>query len=418
MKKKLICIALAAAMCASIFTGCGKKKAQTQEKKILTPDDMEPDYYTDEENIPSGTYCIAHKAGKNKKDMTVRYYPLYQADSFGKPDNGATGPDGSRYFWLNYNKDEGKLPTMYPGDRIVYKSDQNIPDSYTIEKFFDEGYTIGVGGIYESDIGKPAINLEEDGCYICKTSDARILRKMKTKDSDSEKSEIIFNAINGKELKMDNIDAAGMVSGLKEGKTYEFDLRLGTQSYPTKLKANIHEFMLGETYKYKSFDYVTDTMIRVNLPDYLTTGYYEINGAGAFRFLKTETSYKDLTARDYNDFIYTYSGNYPTGTQDGKVLDDDGYLVDYEEYINQMAEDDAEKYRENDTGDYDSDYDSDDVEEDEDTDSGRTTTPEEAGGSQADAPLKQETQTKTQTTGNGDTSENTDSQEDGGKETK
>lgn len=393
MKKKIICIVLAAAMCVSAFTGCGKKKEQAKEQKELTPDDMSPDYYTSEEEIPTGTYCIAHKMGETKDSINVRYYPLYNAESFGSPDDGATGSDGSRYFWLNYNVDEGKLPTMYPGDRIVYKSDTSIPDHYIIEKFFDYNYTVGMAGIYDSSLGKPAINLNEDGCNICNTSDARVLQKIEPKNnSDDTTSEIVVNTMNDKDVTDDDLNLAGMISGLEEGKTYNFDFRLGTKSYPVTLKANIHAFVLGETYKSKSYDYVTDSIIRVNLPDFLTTGYYEINGAGAFRFLKTEKDYKNLTAADYNDFIYTYSGSYPTGSVDGKVLNDDGYLVDYEEYINQMADDDAKSYEEDtDDGDDDS-YDEDDSQAESSDASGdnstRMSSPDKAGGTQSKSTTK------------------------------
>lgn len=351
-KRQIAAIAVVMALCTIVSGGCGKKTAR-KDTRPLTPDDMHPAYYSDDTGIPSGTYCIAHKtSGKN--GAGVVYYPLYAAENTGEPSDDATGESGDRFFWLNYNVDEGKLPTMYPGDQLIYKSDKSVPAEYTIEKFFDEGYTVGVAGLYENEYNKPAFDTGNDKCVISKHSDARILRTIakKVTSDDDDDVEIVFNAMDKEELAMDRLDSAGMIYGLDEGRKYNFDLRIGTKSYPASMTANVHEFRLGETYKYKSIDYITDTMIRVNLPDFMTTGYYEINGSGAFRFLKTGTSYKDLKPKDYNDFIYTYSGGRPTGSVDGLILNDDGYLVTYEEYISQEAAEDRKDYGTGDVEDY------------------------------------------------------------------
>ena len=101
----------------------------------------------------------------------------------------------------------------------------------------------------------------------------------------------------------------------------------------------------------KDFDYITDQIVRINVPEYMTTGYYECNGAGAFRYLKEETDYKGLLPGDYNDTIYVYddSGSSIKGSKDGLVLDDDGYLVTTSE---QYEDENMENLDENGEHDY------------------------------------------------------------------
>ena len=41
------------------------------------------------------------------------------------------------------------------------------------------------------------------------------------------------------------------------------------------LKANIHLFVSAETYQMKDFDYIKDQIVRINVPEYMTTGYYD-----------------------------------------------------------------------------------------------------------------------------------------------
>lgn len=344
--KKIMVAALAALLAAGMLAGCGKKQQAVEPKKELTPADMHPEYYSSEDEIPTDTYCIAHREKINKKKAEVRYYPLYKAESYGDVEDNATGMRNDRFFWLNYNKDEGLIPTMYPGDKIVYKTNSDIPEGYSIEKFYDEGYTIGVAGLYSNGINKAAYTPENENCIVSKNADTKIIpslgKQNGNKDDDDTASTVVFNTVNGEDISVDSLDPAGMIMGLDKNKTYAFDLRVGTKSYTEKFKANIHEFLLGETYMYNNVDYITDSMMRINMPDFLTTGYYELNGAGAFRFLKTETSYKDLGPADYNDFVYTYEGNTPTGSKDGLILNDDGYLVTYEEYANQKQQEDTD----------------------------------------------------------------------------
>ena len=71
MNKRVLSLLLA---CVSLpMMACGK---QTKQADYLTPDDVEPGYYTSEEELPENAYYIMHKA---KDDKGKPYWNLCQA---------------------------------------------------------------------------------------------------------------------------------------------------------------------------------------------------------------------------------------------------------------------------------------------------------------------------------------------------
>ena len=134
---------------------CGK---QTKQADYLTPDDVEPGYYTSEEELPENAYYIMHKAKDDKGKPYVKYMPLLAAENnYGSLANESyTGFNPKRITWVNYNVDEGAIPTLSKNDKLIYKSSTYIPTKYALEKFFDEGYTFGVAGLKADNSGNYA----------------------------------------------------------------------------------------------------------------------------------------------------------------------------------------------------------------------------------------------------------------------
>ena len=94
------------------------------------------------------------------------------------------------------------------------------------------------------------------------------------------------------------------------------------------LTANIHYFPSAETYKFKNFEFITEHIAKITTPSYITTGYYNLNGAGFFRYVDGKTKVSKLKAKDYNKTIYTYDeDNNINGTTNGYVFDENDYLV-------------------------------------------------------------------------------------------
>lgn len=302
-------------LAASMLSACGN--SQNAQNDYPTPDDFEPEYYLSEEEIPEDTYCIVHEEGEN-----VYFYPLLKADhTFDDTYKEAKGEDPSRVYWVNYNMDEGLIPTMYPGDRLIYKSATTIPTTYSLEKFYDNGYTFGVCGLKADLSGNYRFDVE-DGGYTLMTSDAAGFESL-------EADVIYFVSADDIFLKNGNVSSSGTVTGLELMKTYACDIRTGTEKIAADLTANVHYFSSAETYIFGDFTFITEHIAEINLPDYASTGYYDINGAGFFRYLKSETSYKGLSAQDYNETLYAYDEyGKLDGTKDGRVFDENYFIVE------------------------------------------------------------------------------------------
>jgi hypothetical protein len=328
MKKKtlkaislLLVGGILATTCLSM-TGCGVT-AEDSSADYATPDDFTPLYYTSEEDVPEDTYCIVHTDGEN-----IYFYPLYAAEhTYDDANSRPSGEDPTRAFWVNYNIDEGLVPTMYEGDRLIFKSNNYIPTKYYLEKFFDDGFTLGIFGL-QQDLSKNYLYDVEDGGYTMSTSDAIGL--------DSLAAESVYLvSVGDTRVTSDNVSSSGCVTGLDLMSTYECDIRTGTEKVVGNLTANIHYFASAETYVFGEFTFITDYIVEIAIPDYTTAGYYDINGAGYFRYLPAQSEpltyaelYETYSADDFNETIYTYD-DYDNieGSKDGLVLDENGFLV-------------------------------------------------------------------------------------------
>lgn len=322
---KILALTLVAATAFASFTGCSFMSAE--EEGYLTPDDYEPVYYTSEAEIPEDAYYIVRKDVDEDGNAITKYYPLLAAETtFTDVREKYAGYDASRVTWVNYNLDEGLIPTMYAGDKLIYKSSTYIPTTYALEKFFDNGYTFGVAGLEQDLSGnyKYVSNGNSGKGYVMTTSDATGFDAI---DADS----IYFVAVGDTRVSPTNMSSSGTITGLNLMETYSCDIRTGTEKLAADLLCNIHYFSSAETYMFGSFTFITDIIAELNVPEYVTTGYYRIGEGGFFRYIADEaiTDYRTLSDDDYNATIYTYDETDGTvnGTTVGLVFDPETYFL-------------------------------------------------------------------------------------------
>jgi hypothetical protein len=240
-------------------------------------------------------------------------------NEFSDPNTSVTGYDYSRVAWVNYNENEGLIPTMYEGDKMIYISQTYIPTKYYIEKFFDEGYTVGVAGLYQDSSGN--YRYTSDNCVTMSTSDMTGLE-----DLDAESIYLI--TANGEPIDSTRISKSGTIFGLTLMDTYEIDIRTGTEQVLGTVTCNVHYFASAETYTFTSFEFITPYVAELGVPDYLTAGYYEIGGK-MFRYAADAQDYHNLTQDDYNTTIFLYSDEGKLiGTNIGLVFNSEGLLVE------------------------------------------------------------------------------------------
>lgn len=349
MKKKKYLLVLVFIFVTGMLSACNSgTKENTNTYK--TPDDYEPVYYLSEEELPNDMYYIVHTETQTqvKKDGTeteieiTKYYPVYSnvEHNYDQTYDYHAGFNSNRIMWVNYNLDEGLIPTMYPGDKLIYKSATYIPTTYSLEKFFDNGYTLGVCGLVQDlssnyryySANKGSGNLG----YAMTTSDAIGFEGLEAESiylvalgEDTEIVDGVKADVEYKRVSPADISLSGTVSGLELMKKYACDIRTGTEKIAAILTCNVHYFSSAENYMFGSFSFITEHIAELHIPDYVTTGYYNMNGAGMFRYLKDETEYKSLQASDYNKTIYTYDDSgHVDGTTIGLVFDANSFLVE------------------------------------------------------------------------------------------
>lgn len=345
MKRKIsqiLCIGVIGALILGSmvsFTGCS---LLTEEDEMT---EVTPVYYLSEEELPEDAFYIVRTVEVTQTSLTgneetydeTRYYPLYQAENtIDEIRDTYEGYEPERIEWVNYDVDEGLIPTMYATDKMIYKSSTKIPSIYTMEKFFDNGYTLGVMGLKQDLSGNYRYygpNESTQTSFTMSKSDATGFDQLEGVET------IYFAQVGDDRVTPLNVSLSGTITGLDFEKQYECDIRQGTEKIAATLTCNIHYFSSAETYLFGSFTFITPIIAQINIPDYVTTGYYDLNGGGFYRYVADEsiTNWKELSHDDYNATIYTYDedGNVD-GTSIGCIFDENGFLV-----TGEMERDDA-----------------------------------------------------------------------------
>jgi hypothetical protein len=296
-----------------------------------------PVTYLSIEDVPEGTYAIEH----TKEDGSVVYYRLYDAwgghatydnrgiitgyilniFNVGERREGAYNIDPTRFCWVKSDYDETCIPTMYENDKLIYKSINTITDGFALERFSDEGYTIGLAGLIKSNSGNYIYNFQSG--YSQPDSDTVNI-------DDLGANEIYLVSVGKDRVTDENVSPTGFIKGLTKNKNYICDVRTGTISKQAAFKANIHVFVSLEQYMISKFYFSNPLYIEISLEKSMPTGYYSINGVGLFRYITSKDSEREseLTAADYNiPFIAVDESGYLISTVDGYAFDENGYIT-------------------------------------------------------------------------------------------
>lgn len=233
---------------------------------------------------------------------------------------------------LLFGQDDALIPTLYKGDKLIYKSNggEAIPSDFYLERFKDEGYTIGVRGLTDSNENGKFNTIVTAGLTFYPGS------SLAQQCTDiGEGVAITVDKINGKSVTQDAVSSVGTILGLTKGTSYKLDLYGGTIYVPKQAVADIHAMSSFELYDFKNYTMNQDDYAVITLPDYLWSGYYYINGAGLFRYINADKSanlqninynipYFLGTDKHHNDILNPADG----GNQDAQYL---GENVDLEE---------------------------------------------------------------------------------------
>lgn len=213
--------------------------------------------------------------------------------------------------WFTSDEDV-TIPTLYPGDKLLYNSPISIPyQGINWERFADYGYTIGVANMIGDESGHYRISNENgDGYkgYLCPISDTYELNKY------TNVSSLFLDTIGGVPIRDNSITKGGTVLNLTKDKSYVCVWYTGSYYQKYKLQANIHTFSTMESFTTYDYEFLQSRCIEITIPDWLKTGYYYVDGIGMFRYVaQVDAGFYNGkpydSGIDWNDPIIIYNDN-------------------------------------------------------------------------------------------------------------
>ena len=314
---KYLAIALSAVIALTPLTACNSSE---EEHELTDAEKIEA--------LADDSFYILHNGD---------YTPLY-ANSANYTVQTENSADEAHTLW--YGEDFENVPTMYQGDKLVYKSNEVFDDTFTIERFEYVGYTIGVSHLQQTASGRYSYSTDVNDLDINSDSSASVLYDVNTETATIDK-------IAGVKLRSGNVSSGGCVLGLEQGKSYKCEVYAGTYLNEFTLVADSIALTSMEVYTTVDFEYLANNLVQVNLPSYFNSGYYLLNGFGLVRYVNG-TSYTEDTnfnvpnienskaeeVLDSEDYIIPYSS---TEEKEISIENDGKYTVTVE-----LAEDESE----------------------------------------------------------------------------
>ena len=299
------------------LVGCGGSETKQYDETGTVPEN-----FTEYNNIlEDGQYYVKSKNGE--------YSKLYLGETTFEPGKSSTDEDFTKIVW--FKEDFDKIPTLYKGDSLISYNSQILEEKFIFERYYDYGYSIGLRNLVLTPSGRYSISTKEEDeesgtpkiiAYpdgdtseiVNYTNDIVILESLggiklrgakeedeNNEDGFNENNDISTNENSQNPNKEDNtsplLNKAGTLSGLQKDAKYKAEIYEGTVRHEHTFTADVR--ILGKFEYFYSCDYEfeSETIMNITIPEDWVSGYYLINGIGMFRYVAGD-SYDDNT--DFN----------------------------------------------------------------------------------------------------------------------
>lgn len=256
-KTKLIgCLALVIIMMFSLV-GCTSSKSE-------------------EEEIKTGVISLS-EAGDGLYIMTADgelYQPNKQGQNF---DKETTTANADRIIVSHEN--QKYIPKFYKDDKLVYfaSTADGVPTSYTVEKFRNGGYTIGVYGLEQAS----------SGYYTFKADNLLDNSNMKELLSEQMGSDILsLISIDDDKITDSMVNKAGCIDDMDEDEKVTIGVMKGTHYKEYETIADTVVYYSVSTHSIGTYKTTKNGYIEIELPKELTSGYVSINNSGIFQIME------------------------------------------------------------------------------------------------------------------------------------
>lgn len=284
--KKLLISVLSVFLALSL-TACGN----SQTKLLMDDGDW---LNVTEGEMTSGTYYIY-------KD-NEKYYNFLNVAA-------ADDATGSKYVWFTEPYDEA-IPHMTIKDKLLYYDEAKRPESITLYKLTDYGYTLGIKFNVKNDSGDAkypqVINFSDTFNTL---SPVASVIENSVPDSGAT---VYITEINNHDFTSNLLVNDSFLKGLTKDTMYAIGMYVGTVHKSVNVKADTHLFIQEATYTASSYQELKSKTFEIYLPANLTPGYYYADGIGMFYY---EGTIENIDEEDIEK-ILEEEGNEPTESTD------------------------------------------------------------------------------------------------------
>lgn len=238
----------------------------------------------EKDNLESNVYYV--KEG-------TKFYEVYEP----KMTTNNVGLSKKKAAWLI--KDEGLIPTCYENEYLAQASSKVVLDKpLTLERYKDTGYSFGINSAQFKDgyIQFTSNNIIKDTSAYEEFQDASA--------TNTGNSNIMIETIDGEYVTQDMVNEAGVIVRLEQDKEYTVTYYLGTYYKTATVKADVHFLQCFEVYSVNDREITKNGYIRINLPEYLKSGWYRLSNVGFFKYYDYKKGEESLTLTDMNEPYY------------------------------------------------------------------------------------------------------------------
>lgn len=305
MKKIKVLLLSGLTMCIALSTGCSTNATGSGGNE-----DKANAYL---EKMEEGKYYVLHK----DKSFQEVYWGAATFDE----EDVVSSPNDNRVIWFDESMYK-QIPTLYQGDELVYRTTDEIVETFNFERFEDFGYSVGLCGLKETDSGRYSISTDKDDNNTFPGGDTDELLLL---DNDT----VIIDTLGGKALRApvttengvklnSPVSRCNSILNLKKDVTYKAEIYEGTELKEYNFKADKRIMASMEVRETNDFTFEQEVIMNINIPSDFHNGYYMINGMGVFRYVNG-TSYSendDFNIPNETDENTTSQ----TGTQEDSVV--------------------------------------------------------------------------------------------------
>lgn len=296
---------------AFLVGGCGRSASETSQNGIQ--DNTQAgviDYETStlgidsgskefEENLVSDTFYVVHEGV---------YYPVYTylKNSYAEDEADTRVSRNRMAFYTTENFTD--IPTLFPGDHLVYYSTSNLLSYVVWERYEDMGYTFGIRNLEKTISGRYYLDLDSDEECIIPDSELYDMYNLGV-------DRVMIDKVGGVVVD-DSIIENGIIVGVNGGKNYDMEVYTGTNYKYYTATSNVIAMRAYELFASVEIETLQDCFWEIGVPDYLVDGYYDVDGCGMIRIVR-EPYYSEDT--DYNVQLLFPNPNTSYGHEDDYV---------------------------------------------------------------------------------------------------